>query len=327
MISIIVPVYNAASFLSDMLDSILGQSYQDIELILVNDGSKDNSSEICHEYEKRYTCVRVFDRENHGASATRNFGLEQARGEFVWFMDSDDYLAENALFTALELQQKYDADVVIGGMNFCFTQEQRNVPRSVSEEFAFAQSEFKTRYKELFEKNYISSLCNKMIRRSVIMEQELRMNEILYMYEDYEFCMDLLMKCKRVACTPMVFYHYMLRSTQSLSHRYKPDIDRMFHILNVKIAAYMKSFHDDSEARASLSNLMIYLSYECVKNEARCKEAPKKKMRALLKSREFQNVMRSFRGYGRKYQIVHQMMKHKMVLALWIYLKASGKNA
>ena len=320
MISIIIPVYNAAPYLSAMLDSILRQSYTDFELILVNDGSKDNSSEICHAYAETNDRIRVFDCENQGASAARNFGLRQATGDFVWFMDSDDLLAEGALQAALETQEAYCADMVIGGMNFCFAEEGTATLKTIDKAFAFSASQFQEHYRILFAKNYISSLWNKLIRRSVITEHGISMFEGLLMYEDYSFCMDVLLHCSTVACIPTVFYHYQLRNSGSLSHRYKPNVADMFRVLKQKISTYVAAF-TIHEAIACLHNLMIYLAYECVKNEFRAKEKPRAKIRALLNHPDFREAMRQFRGYGIRYQAVHFMMKHRMVLALSVYLQ------
>lgn len=91
LISIIVPVYNSEQTLNRCIDSILGQTYRNFELLLINDGSKDRSGEICDEYASNDSRIRVFHQKNSGPSAARNFGLNQAKGQYVVFQDSDDY--------------------------------------------------------------------------------------------------------------------------------------------------------------------------------------------------------------------------------------------
>lgn len=326
MISIVVPVYNAAAFLPDMLDSIVGQSYKEIEVILVNDGSTDNSSIICHEYAEKYSCITVYDRENHGVSATRNFGVEKASGEFIWFMDSDDALEKDALLHAVEAQKQYDADIVIGGMNFCFTEEDRIVPKIVEKDIVLNEQEFKRQYKQLFSLNYISALWNKLIRRSVIIENNIKMDESLYMYEDYLFCMDALLKCKTVVCLSKVFYNYALRNTKSLSHRYKDNAIDMFCILEKKISKYREAFGGEfPQADQSLNNLLIYLAYECVKNEARHKNSYTK-VKKILGDEAFHSAMLKYKGTGRRYGTVQMMMKNKMAFLLLMYFAINKKT-
>ena len=93
MISIIIPVYNVEKYLAKCLDSVLHQTYHDIEVILVDDGSIDESGIICDEYAKRDNRISVYHRENCGVSATRNFGLKKAKGEWILFVDSDDWIS------------------------------------------------------------------------------------------------------------------------------------------------------------------------------------------------------------------------------------------
>lgn len=114
MISIVVPVYNVEKYLRECLDSLLGQEFQDCEILLVNDGSTDLSPAICQEYAARDGRVRVIHQENQGLSAARNTGIEAAQGEYLLFVDSDDYLPEGALSTLHALAVEHHADFVAG---------------------------------------------------------------------------------------------------------------------------------------------------------------------------------------------------------------------
>ena len=325
MISIVIPVYNAASFLADMLDSIVYQSYNDYEIILVNDGSTDESSAICHKYALQYKNITVFDRQNYGAAASRNFGIEKAQGEFIWFMDSDDVLEEDALLRAIEMQKESDADVVIGGMNFCFTDTGRISTKVLSRNIVLDSEGFKEQYKELFSINYVSSLCNKMFRREIVCRNNIRLHESLQMYEDYIFCMDILLKCKVIACSSSVFYNYELRNTLSLSHRHKSDVLSMFSILENKISGYLQVFGEKScSGKSSLNNLIVYLGYECVKNEAKGKNSYAK-VRELLHAELFHHAMCNYNATGKKHKVVQYMMKYKQTLLLLAYLKINRK--
>lgn len=100
--SVIIPVYNAARTLRRCLDSLVDQSFDDYELLLINDGSTDGSDAICREYANVYPCIRYFAKENGGVSSARNLGLEQAKGEYILFVDSDDWLSTETLQRAAE---------------------------------------------------------------------------------------------------------------------------------------------------------------------------------------------------------------------------------
>lgn len=111
MISIIVPVYNTEKYLRRCIDSVLAQTYKDFELLLIDDGSTDTSGAICDEYAEKDGRIRVFHKENGGVSSARNLGLDNAKGEWITFVDSDDYIEENFLKS---FEGKLDADLVVG---------------------------------------------------------------------------------------------------------------------------------------------------------------------------------------------------------------------
>ena len=111
VVSIIVPVYNAEKFLRRCIDSILAQTYTDFELLLIDDGSKDSSGSICDKYAAKDERIRVFHKENGGVSSARNLGLDHAQGEWVTFVDADDYIEENFLKS---FEGNLDADLVVG---------------------------------------------------------------------------------------------------------------------------------------------------------------------------------------------------------------------
>ena len=115
MISVIVPVYNAEKYIRETIHSILNQDFADFEILLINDGSKDKSLEICNELALKYPQIRVFDQKNSGVSAARNKGLLEARGEYIAFADADDLLEKDMLSTLYNCAKEYNADVVSCG--------------------------------------------------------------------------------------------------------------------------------------------------------------------------------------------------------------------
>ena len=114
LISIIVPVYNAERYLGHCLESIIGQTYKKIEIILLDDGSTDNSGKICDEYALKDNRVKVFHTENKGPSAARNKGIENSNGEFIFFVDADDFIKSNALDLLIGNYHQTKADIIIG---------------------------------------------------------------------------------------------------------------------------------------------------------------------------------------------------------------------
>ena len=115
-ISIIIPVYNVKNYLRECLDSVLSQTYKNLEIIVVDDGSTDGSSRLCDAYAKKDTRIQVIHQNNQGLSAARNTGLDAANGEFIAFLDSDDYLKKNAMEALLHGLLEFEGDICIGAL-------------------------------------------------------------------------------------------------------------------------------------------------------------------------------------------------------------------
>lgn len=117
LVSIIVPVYNIEKYISKCIESVLSQTFKDWELILVDDGSTDNSGKICDEYALKDNRIKVIHKENEGVTATRDKGVKEAQGEFLFFIDGDDYITDNALELLINKQKENDADLVKGNIS------------------------------------------------------------------------------------------------------------------------------------------------------------------------------------------------------------------
>lgn len=116
MISVVVPVYKVEKYLERCINSVLSQSYKDLEVILVDDGSPDKCGKICDEYAKKDDRVKVIHKENGGQSSARNIGIQEAKGQYISFIDSDDYLEKNAYETLIKVATTTNADITEGGV-------------------------------------------------------------------------------------------------------------------------------------------------------------------------------------------------------------------
>ena len=114
LISVVMPVYNAEAFLKNSIESVINQTYKNIEMILINDGSSDGSGMICDNYSDQYSRIKVFHKANAGPAAARNFGIERASGELIFFLDADDYISLDALEILEDIYEKTSANNVIG---------------------------------------------------------------------------------------------------------------------------------------------------------------------------------------------------------------------
>lgn len=218
-ISVIVPVYNAKKYLHRCIDSILSQTFTDFELLLIDDGSKDKSGAICDEYAVKDNRVRVFHKENGGVSSARNLGLDNAEGEYVTFVDADDYwLEDTALMCLLNLARTYELDVIRGE----YVSVDANGNRIIVKDYTFKKSfECKKLEANEFLKNVVCGefflpLC--LVRRNVI--GQLRFDENQVFLEDMKFYMQILLKQPKCGYVQSCFYAYRKTdNSASSSHR------------------------------------------------------------------------------------------------------------
>ena len=182
-ITVIVPVYKAEKFLNKCLETIVNQSYKNLEIILVNDGSPDNSLEIAEKFEKGDKRIKIINKKNEGVSVARNTALDIATGEYICFIDSDDYVDLNMIEEMHEKIKFFDADLVLSDYNRVF-------PDKVKEEGMVIEEGFYSDKKILMEffEDYISLTdkfgtnqfaCTKLFKKSIIDKYNLRFNKNL----------------------------------------------------------------------------------------------------------------------------------------------------
>ena len=221
-ISVIVPVYNVEKWLPKCLDSILGQTYGDFELILVNDGSTDGSLAICREYEAKDERVRVFSRSNHGAGATRNFGISKACGTWICFVDADDWIEEHYLmsFFSKKIAIK-DRTMISQGILFDYSGMKENMPFFKYDDIEILTDNIEdiSRYKILHNGCPVS----KLYRANIVKINNLRFDEKLSIHEDHCFVLDYLKYIDSIVLSSSLSYHYMRYEQNnghvSLTHR------------------------------------------------------------------------------------------------------------
>lgn len=217
MISVIVPIYNAAKTLHRCIDSILVQSYTDFELLLVDDGSLDNSGSICDEYAAQDSRVRVFHKQNGGVSSARNLGLDNARGEWVTFCDSDDYVGRGWLI-AFNERITNDVDLVIQGIYYIINGEV--VAKKLSPNNGYSIEDKRKLIIDLMCIGVYGYPVTKLFRRQIIEENRIRFDENSTFREDEQFFSQYLIYVNSFMCIDKENYYYILPSSEK---KYKGD--------------------------------------------------------------------------------------------------------
>ena len=206
-VTIIVPVYNAQATLGRCADSILRQEYRDFELLLVDDGSTDGAAALCDRYAERDGRVRVFHQPNGGVSRARNLALDNARGTYIQFADSDDWLAPDATKRLVEAARANDSDLVIADF-YRVVGERLSRKGSIREREPFTRKEYAAYMMKKPADFYYGVLWNKLFRRSIIEEHGLRMNPAVSWCEDFLFNLEYIGCAQRFLALQVPLYYY-----------------------------------------------------------------------------------------------------------------------
>ncbi len=211
LVTIIVPVYNVENYLNRCLDSIIKQSYKNLDIILINDGSTDNSLKICNNYAKNDTRITVINIENSGPSICRNIGLEKAKGSYISFVDSDDYIEKNFIETLLKNQENTNADVVGCSIN---VNDVNGDIFDAYNDYELVTYKKNTLIKEYLEDKIAFAVWGKLFTKESLINQKFlnyRVNE------DRMFMWSIFNKINTYTVIGRPLYHYMRRSNNSLT--------------------------------------------------------------------------------------------------------------
>ena len=216
LITVIVPVYKAENYLEKCIQGLLGQTYQNLEIILINDGSPDNSGTICDNFAKQDARIRVIHKENGGASSARNAGLDVMRGDYVGFIDSDDWIEPNMFEHMLDLLIRHDAQIAACGLQCDYGNGTTvffngNYPQCADVE---VYSRIDALREAIIGRKITPSMCDKLLKASIF--QNLRFREGT-VNEDFELVPQCIELADTVVYDPLPLYHYVIDG-ESVTH-------------------------------------------------------------------------------------------------------------
>ena len=211
-VSIIVPIYNSEKYLEKCLDSLLNQDYDNLEILLINDGSFDGSKTICEKYAKKAKKIKLYNNKNMGVSYSRNFGLKNCTGDFITFIDSDDYVANSYISTLVKYQLKNDYDIVIS--NAKDIKDDETVERKIKG-LPVTLDKINT-LDAFFSLKYFAPVCwGRLYKKSVI--NGVYFDEKMSIAEDGKFFLEAIERSNKNIVIPEKNYFYFIRNG-SLAH-------------------------------------------------------------------------------------------------------------
>lgn len=232
-ISIIIPVYNVEKYLARCIDSILLQSFKDFEVICINDGSKDNSLKILKKYKNIDNRIKVINKKNEGSGEARNRGLELARGKYISFVDSDDWLNENFLEVMYKKIINSEYDIVMCNPIIVY-----NKNKEILRTGKFKELDFKKNPFEIIEILNMPIIWNKLYKKEILLKHNIKFPKFLY-HQDVEFLYKVLVNTKKIYKIEKGLYYYYKRIDSVTGNINRKNIMDNFKILN-NIEKYIK---------------------------------------------------------------------------------------
>ena len=235
--SVIIPCYNCEKTLGTTVESIRASGLSDYEIVLVDDGSADGTAKLCDTLSGRYTEIRCVHQPNAGVSAARNRGIDEAEGEYIWFVDADDTVDSGTLAVVAAIITAQRPDMLLFGMCFDYYHHGRLYR---SEELVppfegtWTLDQLKERFQELYNCNALTTACNKFIRRDILMQSGVRFHEDMILMEDFLFVLELLPHCQNIYSLPEAIYRYRQAEDEKGAYR------RLQRIPD--LAGYLQSF-------------------------------------------------------------------------------------
>lgn len=333
LVSVIMPIYNAEKYLEASINSVLAQTYQNIELILINDGSMDNSEVLCNQFVVKDSRVRAFHIDNCGPGGARNFGIEKARGDYIQFIDSDDTIERDMVEEMVRAIRTNKADLVICGIRRLFIHNNQQIIDSIPTKVS-SNNEIKNDFIRLLKQGLAYSPCNKLYKKSIIIGQKVQFDLELLNGEDAVFNIDYFSHCKRVIILDSPFYLYTQRNESLIHHYYKDKEKAQVYLFN-KLNKYLSN-HINREIRKELhAYYLMEFSYVIFQNSVKVSNVgdlfqAMKETKRFVKTPEFNDVLKNTYSYSWIQRLVLLCSKFKgesfMVFSFFLFSKIKNRN-
>ena len=233
-VSVIVPVYNIEKYVTHCVESLLAQTFHDFELLLVNDGSTDSSLDVLKEFEKKDERIQVLTKENGGLSDARNYGMKHANGEYLQFIDGDDFVEDTLLEKCVRKLDETSADMVVFDYNqyYVETNTKERISNSFEENKVYTLKEYPTLLT-----NMMNAAWNKMYRRSLFIDHHIEY-PVGYYYEDLGTTYRLIPRCKGIVFIKEALVNYLQDRPGNITQQFNNRVYHIFDMIQLLIDDY-----------------------------------------------------------------------------------------
>lgn len=312
LVSVIVPVYNAENYLEVCINSILKQTYQNIELILINDGSTDNSDEICKKYSNIDNRVRYIFQENSGPSKARNKGLELARGDYIQFVDSDDFLEKNCI--EILVKSMKDSDLVIASYTNVYGNKNKIVVKPPVTGL-LTKGEFLDSFGLIMEEQLFHYTWHKLYKRKLL--SNIRFKEAMKIGEDLIFNIQYMENVKSVHLISEVVYNHVLDNQTSITKKYHDNLFATRKFMHKELIRFLeknKKYHGNN--RDAVENLYVNRIIGCFyninnRNSSLSYSDRKKECETIVNDSTVREIIDRFNHKNIVFKIYGKLIKYK----------------
>ena len=331
-ISVIMPVYNVEEYLKKAIESVTNQSFSNFELFLVDDGSTDNSGEICDTYAKTDKRIKVIHQKNSGAHNARNNALKLSSGEYVCFFDSDDYIDPNMLKEMYEIAKNYNSDLVVSGFNINTYYNENDFivlkytpcTKNSSQIEHFSNKELFRKYAYLnFDRNMFYPPWNKLYKLSYIYQNNITFPNTYR--DDFPFVLNVIKDIENVTYVTKHYYNFIRKRTESETQKYVSNLYEKReeeHEEMMKLYKYWK-LDNDSNSIEMISRRYIDRIIECIVNlfNGECKLTSiekKQKIKLYLNTDNFNKSIILAKPKNLYLRIIYLILKFKNIEICYI---------
>lgn len=324
LVSIIVPVYNSEKFLNRCIDSILAQTYQNFELILVDDGSTDSSLKMCNIYSKNDKRIKVITISNSGPSVARNIGLSKAKGELIQFIDSDDYIDQHMINSMVQAIG-YEFELAMCGY-YTIYRDKKEI--NTLESGNFHQNYIVDNFGYLYKNMFVQYLWNKIYLAEIIRKNNLKFDTSTKRGEDLLFNIEYFRKCNSVSIIYEPLYNYICYNENSLTKKYNNTLFEDQQNVFKSIREFLKSYNAYQPNEKIIEKVYMDRIISCFANLFAIDmpfttEYVKKEIYRIINDETVRDKLKFYDKVGAKWKVLKAMMQIKNVNAIYYMFKLS----
>jgi len=336
LVSIIVPVYNVEKCINKCVESIINQTYKNTEIILVNDGSKDNSLQICNNLSKKHNNIIVIDKKNGGPSSARNEGIIKSKGEFIMFVDSDDFIEPNMIEIMVETYKKNKTDIISCGYN---RQKYKNnklkhTKKIINNDILLTtKKDILNFYFPIYDNKGFNSIWGKLYLSNILKKNKIFFNEKISMGEDYLFNLAYFQHINKAYIVGKALYNYRIE----YNYATKKYEENLFNNRMILWEATQKVYKQNKLELKKLYQLYIKFIYSqiCTFNHPNCKLTKLEKnniIKNIISEKNTKFIIKKIDSLDNIYKILALLLKYEVffiinLIGKMIYILKTLKNA